>query len=57
MDGPVLLLSGRGTYDLAEDDTNLYAYSSASAKIKDGASKDQLRSWRLWLHIFHEYRN
>ncbi len=32
-----------GTYDLAEDDTNLYAYSSASAKIKDGASKGSIK--------------
>jgi len=32
-----------GKYDLAEDDTNLYVYSSASAKIKDGASKGSIK--------------
>ncbi len=31
------------TYDLARGYFNLYAYSSASAKIKDGASKGSIK--------------
>ncbi len=34
---------GVGTYDYATDGTNLYAYSSVSAKIKDGASKGSIK--------------